>query len=456
MARDFYINLDASTPASALVTSFTSTTIAPAPQFYRDETYITRFHFLRNNPNKQAIGRPFVYVPASAIASLKVAMGAIDDAPDGGTFTITDGAQTTAAIAYNASAATVQSAIRAALTTNYSAAVVTGDAGGPWTIDAGATGALATLTATATSLTPDGSTVVIVNTQNGSSTLNEKFQVRLVKAYPLVRASGWTTPNAVSVATSITLAGSATANKIFNVTWNSDAHDGAVWLSYTPKTGTAATVGPIPYDANEQTVIDAFEDHAGVAAGDILVTKNGVGNYDITCTGTNGLSNTPSLATSANTLQIPDYFQGTLSAATAGVDDLLAGATSVTAVFEVEIEETSNNPRTAAVRSDAKFYADLIRNTPGQSTANEVFPNQASVVNLSSVTTAYTGGASSALDAITTTDKSVGFYLKFVHSTDGPRAYQLTSGTTAESSPDVIRPDDYATTTNEKVWLSRE
>jgi hypothetical protein len=135
------------------------------------------------------------------------------------------------------------------------------------------------------------------------------------------------------------LAGSDTANKVFNITWNTDSYDGAVWLSYTPKTGAAATVGPIPFDANEETVIAAFEQHAGVAVGDVLVTRNGVGDYNITCIEGNGLSNTPALATSANTLKIPDYFQGTLSAATAGVDDLLAGATSVTTVFEVEVEE---------------------------------------------------------------------------------------------------------------------
>jgi len=31
--------------------------------------------------------------------------------------------------------------------------------------------------------------------------------------------------------------------------------------------------------------------------------------------------------------------------------------------------------------------------------------------------------------------------------------YRLTPGTDAEASPDIIRPDDYAASTNEKVWL---
>lgn len=32
------------------------------------------------------------------------------------------------------------------------------------------------------------------------------------------------------------------------------------------------------------------------------------------------------------------------------------------------------------------------------------------------------------------------------------RLYELVSGTDAETSPDIIRPNDYATTTNERVW----
>jgi hypothetical protein len=48
-----------------------------------------------------------------------------------------------------------------------------------------------------------------------------------------------------------------------------------------------------------------------------------------------------------------------------------------------------------------------------------------------------------------------GTYISFADSgaSDVLRTYKLTAGTTAESSPDVIRPNDYAGTTNEKVWL---
>lgn len=56
------------------------------------------------------------------------------------------------------------------------------------------------------------------------------------------------------------------------------------------------------------------------------------------------------------------------------------------------------------------------------------------------------------LDAIPTNAKAAGEYLFGVQVSNLVYFYDLQSGTDAESSPGVIRPDDYATTTNEKVW----
>lgn len=58
------------------------------------------------------------------------------------------------------------------------------------------------------------------------------------------------------------------------------------------------------------------------------------------------------------------------------------------------------------------------------------------------------------LKAIVTVGSSVPYYTAFrdTGSSDVLRLYELVSGTNAESSPDIIRPNDYATTTNEKVW----
>lgn len=56
----------------------------------------------------------------------------ISGSPTGGTFTLTLNGETTAGIAYNASAATVQAAIEALATPVPGDVLITGDAGGPW------------------------------------------------------------------------------------------------------------------------------------------------------------------------------------------------------------------------------------------------------------------------------------------------------------------------------------
>lgn len=78
-------------------------------------------------------------------------------------------------------------------------------------------------------------------------------------------------------------------------------------------------------------------------------------------------------------------------------------------------------------------------------------------------TVSFTGGGGSgatgtvvmsptSLDAVITIDKTVGEYLLQIAVGNDAYLYRLRAGTDAESSPTIIRPDDYATTTNEKVW----
>lgn len=58
------------------------------------------------------------------------------------------------------------------------------------------------------------------------------------------------------------------------------------------------------------------------------------------------------------------------------------------------------------------------------------------------------------LKAIVTVGLSVPLYTVFRDTGNGDvlRVYELVSGTDSESTPDIIRPDDYASSTNEKVW----
>lgn len=58
------------------------------------------------------------------------------------------------------------------------------------------------------------------------------------------------------------------------------------------------------------------------------------------------------------------------------------------------------------------------------------------------------------LKAITTVSKDLGIVVSFRDTVNGDilRVYELVSGNSAEASPSIIRPTDYATTTNERIW----
>lgn len=65
--------------------------------------------------------------------------------------------------------------------------------------------------------------------------------------------------------------------------------------------------------------------------------------------------------------------------------------------------------------------------------------------------TSLTGGTAAALDSLVTLGIPVGECRRVVIG-QLVHDYVLVAGTNAEASPYIIRPDDYATTTNEKVW----
>ena len=65
--------------------------------------------------------------------------------------------------------------------------------------------------------------------------------------------------------------------------------------------------------------------------------------------------------------------------------------------------------------------------------------------------TGLTGGTATDLDGVATASLAVGL-IRMTLVSGELGFYELQAGTDAESSPDVIRPDDYAASANEKIW----
>jgi hypothetical protein len=121
-----------------------------------------------------------LFEPYAAVTN-EVQTATVTGGPTGGTFTLTFNGQTTAAIAYNATAAAVQSALEALSNVNPGDIKVTGNAGGPYTLTFGGQylgDNVSSITATA-SLT-GGSTpgvTMATTTAGGSATASDGTQV---------------------------------------------------------------------------------------------------------------------------------------------------------------------------------------------------------------------------------------------------------------------------------------
>ena len=104
--------------------------------------------------------------------------------------------------------------------------------------------------------------------------------------------------------------------------------------------------------------------------------------------------------------------------------------------------------------SDQKAALAGSSGTPGAGNTYLTQLDRSSVWFLEGVT-GLTGGGATKLDGYSTTGVTVDLVVVLI---DGStrRFYQLVSGTDAESSPNVIRPDDYNAGTNAKVWKLRD
>ncbi|MEU1078154.1 MULTISPECIES: hypothetical protein [unclassified Streptomyces] len=120
-----------------------------------------------------------LYEPYAAVTN-EVQTATITGAPTGGTFTLTFSGQTTAAIAYNATAAAVQAALEALSNVTPGDIVVTGNAGGPYTLTFGGqylgdNVASVTATASLTGGTTPGVTMA-TSTAGGTATASDGTQ----------------------------------------------------------------------------------------------------------------------------------------------------------------------------------------------------------------------------------------------------------------------------------------
>lgn len=164
--------------------------------------------------------------------------------------------------------------------------------------------------------------------------------------------------------------------------------------------------------------------------------------------------------TTASTDQVDsDFYYSTVDLTGSGVTDLLgSNDRQAEAMCEWELDISGAGERISTSIIDVTLEADLNRGGEGTpSGGNPPWPSDVSqLIRYRNDITSGIGGTSADIDSLTTTsitDFPYTIAINNADNSDNLEFWTLSSGTSAEDYGNgIIRPDDYATTTNQKIW----
>lgn len=263
---------------------------------------------------------------------------------------------------------------------------------------------------------------------------------------PYAKLQAWTPSPAAAVVVTQLQAGAVNVPEVQRVAFNLLPYAGSFTLTFDGE-----STGSIAYNASAEDVQTALEALSNIGSGNVSVTKSEVGlHWDVTFSGVAG--DQPLMSGTGGGLSVPKYLEGELNLNTVELNAEL-DQNREDYVIEVEVGASPDNGTVAY--SEISVRKDLLRDGQadpvGAASLSLTYPfNRSELTEL-------TGGGVGALDSVETVDMPVGTVFTFREAATGYEWFaRLVAGTDAEDPPAVVRPDDYAGGTNEKVWkLSR-
>ena len=216
-----------------------------------------QLHFLQANNSSGTSGQlPYSYIDPASVLPVSLALGTIGQAPIAGTFTVTYGANTTSALAFNISAAALSTALNAlASVVSAGGVTITGNAGGPFRITFTTPGTISTgFTVNAGDLSPSSQGIVSVAV-TGSSGVNEVQVITLIQN-PAALQNTWTATYGAITVTRLQ-AGGAGLNEIQRISIPQGTYAGAYSLAF-PNSSPKST-GALGYQATAAEVQAALQ-----------------------------------------------------------------------------------------------------------------------------------------------------------------------------------------------------
>lgn len=264
---------------------------------------------------------------------IKIAVGPIDESPKAGTWKISFGADTTAALAYNITAAAMDTALNGLASITAAGGVTVSKIGDNYNIVFNQNGARGDILTDSTALIPL-SNATVAKLQVGDSTRPQIALIHLQRTIAGLATSFTATPaSAISVESLSAWDGSRAT---YRASISPDPKGGSFSLAFDAATGTDVSSASIAVGASAIDVQNAL--NLGALADKVSVSQVGAYAYDITVSaqpGTGGLT-----ANGAGLISFSGYV-GELSLNTAEAISLLDGADFVATNLEVEITSDS-------------------------------------------------------------------------------------------------------------------
>jgi hypothetical protein len=311
--------------------NFAGTTSLTNPVFTLGDTATVELYLVEstglNTYPRQEIGFP-------TSPGIRVAVGAIDESPLAGTWTLSYGGDTTTALAFNATPAVVQAALNLLASITAAGGVTVAKIGDNYNIVFNANGARTELTTNGAALIPL-SAATVASLQTGDANKPAIYLVHLQRTVAGLATSF--TPTAASAITVESLTAWDGTKATYRVSISPDPKGGSFSLSFDAQTGTDVSTAAISVGASALDVQNALSIGA-LADGKVSVTQVGAYAFDITVKtqpATAGLT-----ADAAGLLSFAGY-KGELNLNTAEAISLLDGAPLVQTTLEVEITSDS-------------------------------------------------------------------------------------------------------------------
>lgn len=283
------------------------------PNFTAGDTIPITLAFLERNPQPINTGQPvFNYVDMDG-ADIVLSFGPFGAAPTAGSFQLTFGADTTAALAWNISQYDLEVELNALASVTTAGGVnVLGPIGGPWQIAFIVNGARTAMASPANALFP-ASSVTAALAQVGTAN-NPAIQVVTLGQLATATIDSWTPQTSPSIGVI-----QIQANVIQRITIPPGTYGGTFTLTIN-----GSTTAAIPWNAQIDVMTSAIAAIPGITSVSVWPGQN---YWDITIA-----NNTDAFTGNAAGLIVPLTLSGTLDLTSQAVRDLCAGSDCPTLV----------------------------------------------------------------------------------------------------------------------------